>query len=609
MENVGLVTYNELYCWKDKPTQQLRAKFSIIVLHELAHMWFGNLVTMTWWDDLWLNESFATFISFLCQSQAVKDEYTNTWVAFNNMKGFAYREDQKDTTHPVMGDITDTEESESHFDSIVYYKGSSFLKQMFFFIGQENFSNGLKEYFKMYKWGNTKFDNFVDKMTEQLEKNAEKSEFKFDLKALCKKWLTESGLNQITCDWEDDGGKVKSFTITQTPCLKEHANLQTHKFEVKFVYENQSENIVKAIMIPPQEKYTVKEFEGVKTPKAVILNYNDWGFFKWVVDKKTIEYLKTNLMEKIPDVLSRQMFYRSLFDMTRDAVLPCQDFLEFVSNFMLTETSEDIISNILRKVNSVVYNYLPLSMVKEYANKMFDLIQKLLVRNINNTEIVMLLLELLPSFSQTEEHTMMLKQWLETEEPSVSIEGKTVNIPKDLVNQSIRFSICALIYQLKSVSLEEKENILNKEIEKDKNSDLSIRAKNRCKASLPDPKIKEELWDTFINKTNSDSLYNLKAYMSGFRPLGQLDLVEKYVKEKFFEDILKIAKTDYFYLSAFIEYCSPEYYATDEIIKKIEAKAAEATMSEILKRDLLELADDMKRFKKTQELALAQTKK
>ena len=97
--------------------------------------------------------------------------------------------------------------------------------------------------------------------------------------------------------------------------------------------------------------------------------------------------------------------------------------------------------------------------------------------------------------------------------------------------------------------------------------------------------------------------------MSGFRPLGQLDLVEKYVKEKFFEDILKIAKTDYFYLSAFIEYCSPEYYATDEIIKKIEAKAAEATMSEILKRYLLELADDMKRFKKTQELALAQTKK
>ena len=174
MENVGLVTYNELYCWKDKPTQQRRAKFSITVLHELAHMWFGNLVTMTWWDDLWLNESFATFISFLCQSQAVNDEYTNTWVAFNNMKGFAYREDQKDTTHPVMGDITDTEESESHFDSIVYYKGSSFLKQMFFFIGQENFSNGLKEYFKMYKWGNTKFDNFVDKMTEQLEKRRKK---------------------------------------------------------------------------------------------------------------------------------------------------------------------------------------------------------------------------------------------------------------------------------------------------------------------------------------------------------------------------------------------------------------------------------------------------
>ena len=96
---------------------------------------------MTWWDDLWLNESFATFISFLCQSQAVKEEYPNTWIAFNNMKGFAYREDQKDTTHPIMADIIDTEKSDSHFDSIVYYKGSSFLKQMFYFIGEENFSN------------------------------------------------------------------------------------------------------------------------------------------------------------------------------------------------------------------------------------------------------------------------------------------------------------------------------------------------------------------------------------------------------------------------------------------------------------------------------------
>ena len=608
MENVGLVTYNELYCWKDKPSQQRRAKFSITVLHELAHMWFGNLVTMQWWDDLWLNESFATFISFLCQSQAVNDEYKNTWVAFNNMKGFAYREDQKNTTHPVMGDITDTEKSESHFDSIVYYKGSSFVKQMFYFIGEKNFSNGLKEYFKTYKWGNTKFDDFVDKMAEQLEKNASKDDIKFDLKALCKKWLTEAGLNQITCDWENDGDKIKSFTVSQSPCLKEHPNLQIHKFEVLFIYENSSENMVKTIMIPAEGKYIVPEFTGVNAPKAVILNYNDWGFFKWVVDKKTLEYLKINLLEKLPDTLSRQMFYRSLFDMTRDAELPAQEYLDIISTFLQTETSEDILSNVLRNVNGVVYNYLPKTMSKEYANKIFDLIQRLLIRHISNKEIVMLLLELLPAFVAKEENTLLLKKWLDTNELNVSIDNQQVKIPTELLSQDLRFRICALVYELSSISLEEKEKLLNKEIEKDKNSDRSILAKNRCKASLPNPEIKKELWDTFINKPNSDSLYNLKAYMSGFRPFGQLELVEEYCKVRFFEDILKIAKMDYFYLGAFVAYCSPSFWVEDEVIKKLEEKAKEITMSDILQRDILELVDDMKRFKKTQELALSYKK-
>ena len=166
MENVGLITLNEFYCWKEKPTQRRRTGFAITILHELAHMWFGDFVTMNWWNDLWLNESFATFISHLCManSNELNKTYTTSWVLFGEYKGYAYSADQKPTTHPVMSEIKNTDEAETEFDVIVYEKGSSLVKQMYYFIGDEAFSNGLKSYFKKYGWGNTVFDDFINEM-------------------------------------------------------------------------------------------------------------------------------------------------------------------------------------------------------------------------------------------------------------------------------------------------------------------------------------------------------------------------------------------------------------------------------------------------------------
>ena len=126
MENVGLVTINECFHFRETPSNSKKSNFAIMILHELAHMWFGNLVTMKWWNDLWLNESFATFISFLCQSECLKETYNDTWIIFNSYKSLAYRSDQLSTTHPVMCEVKNTEIAENHFDALVYYKGSSF---------------------------------------------------------------------------------------------------------------------------------------------------------------------------------------------------------------------------------------------------------------------------------------------------------------------------------------------------------------------------------------------------------------------------------------------------------------------------------------------------
>lgn len=600
MENVGLVTYNELYCWKDIPSQQRRSRFCITVLHELAHMWFGNLVTMKWWDDLWLNESFATFISFLCQSQAVGHTYPTAWLTFNSSKGIAYREDQKTTTHPVMGDITDTDKAQSHFDAIVYYKGSSLLKQMFYFIGQDNFSRGLQDYFKKYAWTNTVFDDFVDKMVEAINSSGQKANF--DLKALSKNWLLKAGLNQVEADWEEDSeGKIKSFNVKQTPCLSQHSNLQVHMIDILLVYEKENK-VLKNILINAEEKTPINDLVGCAGPRAVFLNYNDWGYLKWIIDKRSVDYLKTNLLQKIPDTLTRNMFYRSLFDLTRDAKISCPEYLDIILGLIEHETNDDILTTTLRNISGLINNYIPLKFHAYYSTQIFDLVTRILSNNADNKEIVINLLELSIVFAQSDEQMNLLKDWL-ISGPYVFKDGQKVKIPDELLNQDNRFNIVALLYKSKEMSMDEKTKLLEAEVVRDKNSDRSERARCKCRAALPDKEIKKELWNKFVNEPQSESLYTMKAYMSSFASIDQLDLVEEFIKDRFMDDVLKIGSQEFFYVDAFVMFCGPIYYVNLEVIEKLEALAEKAKEYDTLRRKLLELADDMRRFLKAQSIA------
>jgi aminopeptidase N len=599
MENVGLVTYNENYCWKEPASFQKRSRLCITILHELAHMWFGNLVTMKWWEDLWLNESFATFISFLCQAQTLGQDYPTSWLSFNAYKGIAYREDQKSTTHPVMADISDTDKAESLFDAIVYYKGSSLLKQMFYFIGQDNFSNGLKAYFKKYAWTNTVFEDFVGQMAESLNQNGE---VKFDLLAVSKAWITQAGLNQVESDWEESpDGTIKSFKIKQIPCLSQHANLQVHMMDILFIYEN--ENVEhKCILIHANEYTNIDSLVGLKAPKAVVLNYNDWAYVKWIVDNKSLEYLGHNLIEKVPDTLSRQMFYRSLYELTRDAKISCPAFLDIIVKLLQHETNDEVLSTTLRNISGLIAYYLPVKFYPYYSSLMFELVEKILAQNLSNKEIVINLLELIIVFAHDDEHVGILKSWLENG-PWVRRNGVKVEIPSSLLNQDNRFTIVALVHRSRHFSAEEKAALLKEEVKRDGNSDRSVRARCRCHASLPDYEIKKELWDKFTNNPDSESLHNMRSYMSGFSSIDQLELVETFVNEKFFEDAIKIASKDIFYVDAFISYCGPIFTVNNTTIEKLEALAEKTKDFDICRRRLLEMSDDMRRYLRAQQMA------
>ena len=160
MENAGAVTFLEDYVFRSKVTRASYERRAETVLHEMAHMWFGDLVTMQWWDDLWLNESFATFASVLCQAEAT--EFTEAWTTFANVeKSWAYRQDQLPSTHPVAADIPDLAAVEVNFDGITYAKGASVLKQLVAYVGLEEFLAGLRDYFRDHAFGNATFGDLL----------------------------------------------------------------------------------------------------------------------------------------------------------------------------------------------------------------------------------------------------------------------------------------------------------------------------------------------------------------------------------------------------------------------------------------------------------------
>jgi aminopeptidase N len=419
---------------------------------------------------------------------------------------------------------------------------------------------------------------------------------------LSNKWLQQAGLNQLEAVMEEDNeGKLKKFDLKQIPSLPQHPNLQSHMIDILFVYENENK-VFKKILVNPEEITSVSEMIGEVAPKAVVLNYNDWAYLKWIVDQKSFNYLKDNLLERIPDILTRQLFYRSILELTRDAKISGPEYLDIIIKMIRHETNEDIISNSIKNIAPLIANYIPIRVYPHYASQMFDLTCELLGKNISNKEIVLNLIEALLSFAYLPEHAEFLKNWL-IDGPSVTLNGNKVTIPSNLLTQDHRFSIVAFIHKIRTISIEEKSKLLEAEVERDKNSDRSIRARCSCKASLPDPAVKAEIWDKLINNPTSESLYNMKSYMAHFAPINQLDIVDDYLRIKFFDDVLKIGNQDFFYITPFMMYFSPVLLVENEIIEKLETLAEKAKEFENLQKKLLELIDDMKRFRKAQSLA------
>eukprot|EP01124_Arcella_intermedia_P006315 TRINITY_DN1372_c0_g1_i1.p1 TRINITY_DN1372_c0_g1~~TRINITY_DN1372_c0_g1_i1.p1 ORF type:complete len:857 (+),score=169.94 TRINITY_DN1372_c0_g1_i1:33-2603(+) len=581
MENVGCVTFTEHYVFKDRPTRVQVANRADTILHECAHMWFGDLVTPVWWDGLWLNESFATYMAALNVSEAT--EYGQlSWQNFNSsMKSWAYREDQLTTTHPIQGTVVDTDTTALIFDGITYGKGASVLKQLVYMLGMDNFKEGMRNYFKTHAWGNTTIAQFLESVTST-SKN-------LDPNVWAKEWLSTAGLNTLQLRYESQDGKITSAHIEQS-APETHPTLRSHAAEL-IVYRLNGDVLAKEdafkVEVKPEKLTPVPALVGKDVPSFIYLNNNDYAFAKCPLDPKSLEFVLSR-MELISDPLLRQLLWFGFYDLVRDAKMKSTDFLDLVSTKIGIETEPKLVTTILARSLSALIHFVPKSMTEEYGVKLFDSVYRSL-----------------EAATQPEWKLIWSKNVVEfaRRADKVAILLDDVKTGKINFTQDSRWSIA-----VKAVAwgLPGAEEALTAEREKDK-SDTGDRAMLRAKSSVPKAEVKKESWDRFINQTGGLSAHQQAADMSGFRWQHQEKLVEPYI-DLFFNSVRTVFQSkDKEYPQAFFGNLFPSDAENPVILEKAKKLLAELTPEEKqLLRMLQEEIDDLERELKCKKLVLSQ---
>ncbi|MBW5480716.1 aminopeptidase N [Streptomyces bambusae] len=359
MENAGAVTIRDQYVFRSKVTDAAYEVRAETILHELAHMWFGDLVTMEWWNDLWLNESFATYTSIACQAYAEGSKWPHAWTTFaNSMKTWAYRQDQLPSTHPIMADIRDLDDVLVNFDGITYAKGASVLKQLVAYVGMDEFFKGVQAYFKTHAFGNTRLSDLLGALEETSGR---------DLAAWSKAWLETAGINILRPEIETDAnGVITSFKVRQeAPALPAGAKgepvLRPHRIAIGFYgLDEASGKLLRErrveLDIAAAELTDVPELVGMARPDVVLLNDDDLSYAKVRLDAESLAKVTAHLGD-FEASLPRALCWASAWDMTRDGELATRDYLSLVLSGIGKESDIGVVQSLHRQVKLAVDLY------------------------------------------------------------------------------------------------------------------------------------------------------------------------------------------------------------------------------------------------------------
>ncbi|SER82316.1 aminopeptidase N [Streptomyces sp. yr375] len=348
MENPGLVTFREELIFRGKVTRVAYEGRANVILHEMAHMWFGDLVTMEWWDDLWLKESFADFMGTFANVGATR--FTDAWITFaNRRKAWAYRADQLPSTHPVTADIRDLQDAKLNFDGITYAKGASVLKQLVAYVGQDAFLEGARRYFKRHAYGNTRLGDLLSVLGETSGR---------DMAAWARSWLQTAGVNSLTPQvLLDAEGRINELTVLQE-AAESHPELRPHRVAIGLyrLEEGRLVRYARAEADVDGPRTVVTGLAGEAAPELVLVNDDDLTYCKIRFDQTSLDTLREHLGD-MTDPLARALCWSALWNLTRDALLPARDFVDLVLRFAGRESDIGVLQMLHAWAESALVHY------------------------------------------------------------------------------------------------------------------------------------------------------------------------------------------------------------------------------------------------------------
>ncbi|MEU6528235.1 aminopeptidase N [Streptomyces sp. NPDC046928] len=514
MENPGLVTFREEYIFRGKVTRASYEGRANTILHEMAHMWFGDLVTMEWWDDLWLKESFADFMGAFANVGATR--FKDAWITFaNRRKAWAYRADQLPSTHPITADIRDLEDAKLNFDGITYAKGASVLKQLVAYVGQDAFLEGARRYFKRHAYGNTRLGDLLAVLEETSGR---------DMGAWARSWLQTAGVNALTPQvLLDADGRVDELAVVQE-AAESHPELRPHRVAVGLYRRSADgalERYARAEADVDGPRTIVAELAGAEAPDLVLVNDDDLTYCKTRFDATSLATLREALGE-LTDPLARALCWSALWNMTRDALLPAREFIGLVLRFGGRESDIGVLQMLHAWADSALTHYAAPEWRERGARLLTEGASEQLHAAGPGSEQQLAWARFFARV--TDEQGLELLSGL--------LDGKR-SVEGLVVDQELRWAFLEPLAAHGVVG----ESELADELARDDTAS-GKRHQVRCLAARPSAAVKAQAWAQVVE---SDALSNalVEATIGGFAQASQRELIAPYT-EKYFAAIARV---------------------------------------------------------------------
>ncbi|WP_034264228.1 aminopeptidase N [Actinospica robiniae] len=570
MENPGLVTFTERLLFRSKVTDALYETRAVVILHEMAHMWFGDYVTMKWWGDLWLNESFAEFSGSFVSAEATR--FTEAWTTFaNGRKTWGYAQDQLPSTHPIAADVQTLNEALANFDGISYAKGASVLKALVAYVGREQFFAGLRAYFTEYAWSNASLGDLLTKLEEASGKS---------LADWSKAWLETAGPNTLAAEFElDQEGRFTAFTVVQT-APEAHPHLRPHRIAVG-LYERRDGSLVRTGQVDVDvvgARTEVPGLVGTAQPDLVLLNDDDHTFALIEFDERSLATLVESIgdfAESLPRALSWSTAIRMMFQ----ARLEVPAFVRMLARGMAKETSVSVLE----------FLHVQASM----ALRRFAAPEQIAAAK---TQLASAALELLRTAEPGSDHQLAWAQLLawsaadeEQQEFVSGLLSGAQSVPGLVVDTELRWMLLRRLAALGRAG--------DDEIDAELQRDATDQGRNHAlaaRAAIPDAEHKEAAWRRLTGEEFGPDA--VRALTGGLGNGEHAELLAPYA-ERYFEDLPNLWEQRPEQMRALLaEVMFPYWAASEELLARIDAFTEANECDSSLLRVLIEARDTVERI-------------